>query len=212
MVKILRIILQKKIVNDTLNDGNSETSSPKAINIHHAPTTNLHAHFKTYTLCGTAEYLAPEMILGNGHDWSVDVWAAGALFFELAVSATPFIEHHGEEDPIIMKRIIQSKNSAFIPPYQLARRKFLSNLVLACLKFDANERFAADQLLTHDSFSDIDFNMMESQQEPPPWKPFTRDQMLLISNEQDPDYALPSPSTITFDPFDGDQSIFAAFR
>ncbi len=45
------------------------------------------------TVCGTPEYMAPEMILKEGHDELVDVWCIGILLYELIFGKTPFSEN-----------------------------------------------------------------------------------------------------------------------
>lgn len=45
---------------------------------------------ETYTLCGTPDYLAPEVIHNSGHGLAVDWWALGILIYEFLVGQPPF--------------------------------------------------------------------------------------------------------------------------
>lgn len=62
---------------------------------------------KSFTMCGTTEYLCPEAVSGRGHDKSIDLWALGCLVYELFVGRTPFRGKHNEQT---LSNIVNSKS------------------------------------------------------------------------------------------------------
>lgn len=59
-------------------------------------------HSKRQTLCGTLDYLPPEMVEGKEHDSSVDIWSLGVLAYEFLVGRPPF---ETEDDSETYKKI-----------------------------------------------------------------------------------------------------------
>jgi len=59
---------------------------------------------RTYSMVGTIEYLAPEILSKSGHSLTCDWWALGILIFEMVTGETPFIH---DEDMVMCRMILK---------------------------------------------------------------------------------------------------------
>ncbi|KAJ7630367.1 other/AUR protein kinase [Roridomyces roridus] len=93
------------------------------------------------TLCGTLDYLPPEMVEGKEHDERVDYWALGVLTYEFVVGSAPF-EAQGTKATYGRIRSVDLKFPATIS----AEAK---DLITRLLQYDPKKRLPLTQVLNH---------------------------------------------------------------
>lgn len=62
----------------------------------------------TLSMVGTPHYMAPEVLMGRGYNFSADVWSLGICFYEFMCGPVPFASECVDENLIIFKQILKS--------------------------------------------------------------------------------------------------------
>ncbi|OQR84728.1 cAMP-dependent protein kinase catalytic subunit [Achlya hypogyna] len=129
---------------------------------------------RAHTVCGTPEYMAPELVAGTAYDHTVDYWALGTLLYELLMGASLF----GRPDDTPARTFaritaVRSTGLPLHPDFASRASPALQSFVLALLAAEPARRLgsAADAVLAHAVFVDVDWTALLERRLDPPYVP-----------------------------------------
>lgn len=174
---------------------------------------------RTYTLCGTIEYLAPEFFAGHGYNHAVDYWALGCLIYEMAVGRTPFTTVSGDKNySNIIKHIWNTRYVPIRLPETFRHQTHLDGvkpnaavaLTRGLLRANPSERLGnlasgAKELIEHAYFEGIDWEKLLKKEIELPWVPPLMEPKLTGPNNSSIEKVAPHASYL------GDQSLFESW-
>lgn len=123
---------------------------------------------RSNSLCGTVEYMAPEIVLGKGHDKAADWWSVGVLLFEMLTGQPPF---SGGNRHKIQQKI--TKDKIKLPAFLTSEAH---SLLKGLLQKDPTLRLgsgimASEEVKHHKWFKPINWKKLEAKQIQPSFRP-----------------------------------------
>ena len=148
IAKALKYIHQHKIIHRDLKLGNCFLTSKLELKL---GDFGLAAKLefdeqKRKTVCGTPNYIAPEILEKKGHSYEVDIWSLGVVLYTLLFGKPPF---ETNDVKLTYKKI---KMNCFSYPENIIVDPSAKKLISSILVLDPAKRPSFDQILDHEFF------------------------------------------------------------
>jgi cGMP-dependent protein kinase len=134
---------------------------------------------RTYTTLGTPHYMAPEIIIRNGYNSSVDLWSLGIMMYEIIFGKVPFGSEE-EDTKVIYEKILENKLDLRQSPYNgINYKSFIKQLL--SINPAARMGGSIEKLRSHPWFMNFNWKRLNQRKLKPPYVPKVVDYNTVIA-------------------------------